>query len=540
MKNRFYRAVATGMAALMCLSMAGCGSGTTPTATMDSGAETGTAGDNTGSQGATESAETLQIELTTAPVGLHPLKTNDAPSQYLNDQIYETLYKRTQDGTAYEPLLATELPQFSEDGLTATIPLREGVTFQDGTPFTSADVAYMIDSLKDSSYGSQRPSIVESIESYECPDDHTIVLHLSYNDGVLTAKLAHSNGAIVNSKLEKEGQDFLVDPTGAGTGAYQFVSGTAGSTYTLEAYDGYWGGAPEIKEVVYSVVADEATAVARLQTGEADFCPGLSTDSYETLTGISGYTTEAADTSTVYYLQARSDATALNDLMADPEFRKAIFESIDYQTYCDTMLNGLATYSRSIVGPTLVGYTEAMDDAGVHYDPEDAKSIIQENGWEGQTVTILAATRDWQQNAAVYIQSQLSEIGLNVEIVSEEWATFLDDAKTDDYFDLVILSWSNVTGDGQQMLEPNFSTKNGTRAKYNNADFDALVDASAKTNDPEERQQYMLEAVQMIQGDYVVAPLYNPDQIFCYNSTDYGNVEIDKAGSFALKDFTIN
>ena len=542
MKKRLFKAAAAGMAFVMCLSMAGCGSGTTPTATMDAASAEGTEGsaagntaDNTGS-----SDDAFEIELTTAPVGLHPLKTNDAPSQYVAEQIYETLYLRSEDGTSYEPLLAEELPEFSEDGLTAVIHLRKNVTFQDGTPFTSADVAYMIDSLKDTSYGSQRPSIVESIESYECPDDNTIILHLAYNDGVLTAKLAHSNGAIVNSKLEKSGQDFLVDPTGAGTGPYKFVSATAGSEYTLEANEDYWGGAPAIKKVHYSIVTDESTAIARLQTGEADFCPNMSSDSFSTISSIAGYTAGNAETSTVYYLQARSDETALNDLMANPDFRKAIFESFDYQTYCDTMLNGLASYSASLVGSTLVGYTEAMEDAGVSYDPEDAKAIIEENGWTGEKVTILAATRDWQQNVAVYLQSQLQDIGLEADIISEEWATFLDDAKTDDYFDITILSWSNVTGDGQQMLEPNFSTKNGTRAKYNNADFDALVEASAKTTDLSERQQYMLEAVQMIQGDYVAEPLYNPDQIYCYNSTDYGNVNIAKDGLFYIKNFTLN
>ena len=83
-------------------------------------------------------AEHMQIELTTAPVGMHPLKTNDSPSTYVSGQVFETLYRRTVDGTAYEPLLASDMPEFSEDGLTATIPLRQDVTFQDGTAFTSA------------------------------------------------------------------------------------------------------------------------------------------------------------------------------------------------------------------------------------------------------------------------------------------------------------------------------------------------------------------------------------------------------------------
>ena len=319
---------------------------------------------------ADSNAEHMQIELSTAPVGIHPLKTNDAPSQYVNNQIYETLYHRTIDGTSFEPLLAESMPEFSEDGLTATIHLRKNVTFQDGTPFTSADVAYMIDVLKDPSYGSQRPSIVESIDSYECPDENTIVLHLLYTDGVLVAKLAHSNGAIVNSTLEKAGQDFLVDASGAGTGAYQFSSMVTGATYELKSYVNYWGGAPDIKEVTYTVVADEATIIARLQTGEADFAPVVSADSFRTISNIPGYTAVSDTASSIYYLALRSDDTALNPLMANPDFRKVILEAVDWNLFCEAMLEGNGSHSESIVGPTLVGYTPEMENAGCGYNFE--------------------------------------------------------------------------------------------------------------------------------------------------------------------------
>lgn len=522
--------------ALACAACGGSGSAET-TAGSDSTATTAAPLD----AAAAAEAEHMQIELTTSPVGMHPNKTNDAPSTYVNGQIFETLYRRTVDGTAYEPLLAAEMPEFSDDGLTATIPLRQGVTFQDGTPFTSADVAYMIDSLKDPNYGSQRPSIVESIESYECPDDNTIVLHLAYSDGVLIAKLAHTNGCIVNSALEKAGQDFMVDATGAGTGPFSFVSMVSGATYELQANENYWGGAPEVKQVTFTVVADEATAIARLQTGEADFAPVLSADSYNTISNISGYTAANEPASSIYYLALRSDDTALNPLMKESDFRKVILESVDWNAYCDAMLEGKATHSESIVGPTLVGYTPEMENAGCGYNLEDAKKLVADNGWEGQTVTMLYPSgRQWAENVFVYIQSELSKIGITVEPKPEEWATFLADAKTDNYFDFCILSWSNVTGDGQQMLEPNFSTKNGARVKYNNAEFDSYVDASAKTIVQSEREEAMLKAVQKIQGDNIVRPLYSANQIYCYNSAKYANVVLDKGGQFDLGAVTIN
>lgn len=537
---KFRKFISAAFAALMSASLIACGSSTAEPATptdAEAPAETEAAAP---AAEAAASADSINIELTTAPVGLHPLKTNDAPSTYVNGQIFETLYRRTNDGTAYDPQLAAELPEFSEDGLTATIKLREGVKFHDGTDFTADAVAYMIDSLKDENYGSQRPSIVESIDSYEIVDPLTIKLNLLYSDGVLTAKLAHTNGCIVNPELDKS-QDLLVDATGAGTGPYKYVSSTAGSTYSLEANEEYWGGAPEVKNVKFDVVADEATAVARLQTGEADLYPTIQADSFSTAAAINGYTAVSETSSAIYFLSLRSRASqAKNPNMENPEFRKAIIEAVDMPSYVTSVVGNQGTYVKSIVGPTLVGYTPEMDNANVAFNAEDAKAIIDANGWAGQEITMLVSTREWHQTVAAYVQDALSKVGITVNVVSEEWATYLADAKEDGTYDFCILSWSNVTGDGQQMLEPNFSTKNGVRTKYDNADFDAAVDASARSTVLEERQAAMLEAVNLIQGDYIVAPLYSQNTAFVYNSAKLSDVVFDKSGQFTVKDFKVN
>ncbi|MBQ9988034.1 MAG: ABC transporter substrate-binding protein, partial [Erysipelotrichales bacterium] len=334
----------------------------------------------------------FDVVVTTAPVGLHPIKTNDAPSTMVCAQIYETLYHRSYDGTTYEPLLAAEMPEFSEDGLTATIKLREGVEFHDGTPFTAEAVGYFIDATKDPAYGSMRASIVESIDSYTIVDEHTIQLHLAYADGVLIAKLAHSNAAIVNPTLDAT-QDFLVDPTGAGTGAYKYESSITGSNYVLVANENYWGGEPEVKKVNYDVIADESTAVARLQTGEADGYFTVSAQSFNTVSNIAGYTAMNEKASSIYYMALRShEETSVNPLMANVEFRTALLQALDFDTFTETMMNGLASRSNSIVGPTLVGYTEEMEQYGIAYDPEAAKATIDANGWAGETITLLTAT----------------------------------------------------------------------------------------------------------------------------------------------------
>ena len=437
------RKLSSVAALVLAVGLAGCGSAGSSTATATQGSDAGAT-----AVAAASSTDTINIELTTAPVGMHPLKTNDAASTFVTGQIFETLYRRSYDGTSYEPLLAADMPEYSEDRLTVTIPLREGVTFQDGTPFTADAVGYMIDCLKNADYGSQRPSIVSSIESYEIQDDTHIVLHLAYDDGVLVAKLAHTNGAIVNPTLDQS-KDLLVDPTGAGTGPYQYVSSVSGSSYDLAAYDGYWGGAPSVKNIHYSVVGDEATAIARLQTGEADLYPTVAIDSVSAAEQISGYTLVNQPSSATGYLALRSNAdTSVNPLMANKEFRTALLQAIDFDSYVNSVMNGAASTVRSIVAPSLVGYTAAMDDTYIAYDKEAAKAAIDANGWSGQTVTMLTSTREAHQTLAAYIQAQLADVGITLNVVSEEWATFLSDAKEDKAADMIFLTWSNVTGDG--------------------------------------------------------------------------------------------
>lgn len=508
------------LAAMMMLALAGCSSSEkkdTPAVANDG---------------------SIEVVVVTAPVGMHPLKTNDSASTYITGQVFETLYQRTLDGSSYEPELAASMPEYSEDGLTATIHLREGVKFHNGDDFTADAVGYMIDCLKDKEYGSQRPSIVASIDSYEIVDPLTIQLNLKYTDGILVASLAHTNGAIVNPALDKT-QDLLVDPTGAGTGPYKFSSAVVGSTYVLESNDDHWAGAPEVKKVTFSVVPDETSAVARMQTGEADFMPGVGSDSFKTVEAIPGVTAVSKSNSSIYYIANRSDETAKNDIMANPEFRKALFQAVDYETFVNSYFQGNATFSKSIIGPTLVGYDPSMNDNYVEFNPEEAKATIEANGWTGTELTFLCSNRDAHMQLAAYIQDNLSKVGITVNVVSEEWATFLADAKNDDYFDFVILSWSNVTGDGHQMISPNFETKNDTRVKYGSAEFDAFCDAAAKSTDPEVRKEAMMGAVALIEGtDYVASPVYSINTMYAFGPK-LASVAFDASSLFYLGQFKL-
>ena len=334
------------IAMVMCLGLlAGCDGTTTPVdpSTPNAGGET--------EGGNPEIGTMFEIALTAPFTGFDPLRTNDSASTYVNAQIYETLYRINPTTGEYDPLLAAELPEFSDDGMTVTVKLREGVKFHDGTDFNSEAVMHTFSLIKDPEFGSARASIANSIETMECPDENTIVFHLNYEDGVILAKFAHTNSAIV-SPTAQQAQDLMVNP--CGTGPYKFVSSISGSNVVLTANEEYWNGAPAIKDVTMTIIAEESTAIARMETGEADFMPNLSVEQISRVEGINGVTVATSDAAQIYYMGLRG-TSYVNPVMAEPEFRKAIAMSIDKDGYVNYMMENYATTANSVLGPKIFG-----------------------------------------------------------------------------------------------------------------------------------------------------------------------------------------
>lgn len=511
--------------------LAGCGDGTT-TPSADSAAPA--ASDNGGSSA---EGKMFNVALTAPFTGFDPLRTNDSASTYVNAQIYETLYRIDPVTGEYNCLLAAELPEFSEDGLTATVKLREGVKFHDGTDFNSEAVKYTFELIKDPDFGSARASIAGSIESMECPDDSTIVFHLSYEDGVLTAKLAHTNSAIV-SPTAQQNQDLMVDP--CGTGPYKFVSSVSGSNVVLTANEDYWGGAPTIKDVTMTIIAEESTALARLETGEADFMPNVSVESISRVESISNVTFETSDAAQIYYMLLRGDKT-VNPIMAEEEFRIALAKGIDKEGYVEYIMEGYADPAESIIGPKITGYDEEATTHNIAYDPEGAKAILDAHpGWADEEIVFLVPTTPAYQNMGEYFLANLKSAGFNnIKYESIDWSAWLTESKVDNRFDITLAAWSNVTRDGSELMEPNFHTETGSgRIRYRAEDIDTInsyIIASKTTSDMAVRTENLVAVNDLLQDKAYVQPIYHSTNMYAYN-TAYTGITRDPGGTFYLID----
>ena len=509
--------------------LAGCSGTTTSSTTAPAGTESGNE---------TAGGEMFNIALTAAFTGFDPLRTNDSASTYVNAQIYETLYRINPETGEYDPLLATELPEYSEDGLTVTVKLREGVTFHDGTPFNSEAVKYTFDLIKDPDFGSARASIASSIDTMECPDDYTIVFHLLYEDGVFTAKLAHTNSAIV-SPTAQQNQDLMVDP--CGTGPYKFVSSVSGSNVVLTRNDEYWGEAPAIKDVTMTYIADESTAVSRMETGEADFMPKISVEQLSRVENNSALTVTTSEAAQIYYMALRGDSS-VNPIMAEKDFRIALAKGIDKEGYVEYMMQGYAEVANSVIGPKIFGYDPSAEEHNIAYDPEGAKAILDEHpGWADEEITFLVPSTPVYSKMGEYFQSSLTNAGFNnVNIETMDWSAWLTESKVDGRFDITLAAWSNVTRDGTELMEPNFHSVNGQKrmraTEEDAAKLDAYIDASKTTSDTAVRTENLQACNNMLMEEGYVQPVYNSVNIFCYNNK-YTNITRDPGGAFYVMDF---
>lgn len=536
------------LALVMCVGMlAGCGGGNDGAIGGNDGAIGGDAttggdtsadaGSDTGAAANPEVGTRFEVALTAPFTGFDPLRTNDSASTYVNAQIYETLYRIDPVTGEYNPLLAAELPTFSEDGMTVTIKLREGIVFHDGTPFNSEAVMHTFNLIKDPEFGSARASIANSIESMECPDEYTIVFHLNYEDGVILAKFAHTNSAIV-SPTAQQNQDLMVQPVG--TGPYLFVSSVSGSEVVLTANENYWGGAPAIKDVRMTIISEESTAIARMETGEADFMPNLTVEQISRVDAISGVTVATSDAAQIYYMLMRP-ASYVNPVMAEPEFRQALAMAVDKEGYVTYTMEGYATVAKSVLGPKIYGYSPECENENIGYDPAGAQAILDAHpGWADEEICFLVPSTPAYQKIGEYFQANMIAAGFkNVKIESIDWSAWLTESKTENRFDITLAAWSNVTRDGSELMEPNFHSVNGAqRIKYDEADAEIIngyIEASKMTSDETVRKENLQLVNQYLQSNAFIQPIYNGTNIFCYNE-NYTGITRDPGGAFYLMD----
>lgn len=404
------------LAAVMCVGLlAGCG---------------GNPASNE-SPSASNVTETDEKVLTIATVGetttLSPLYmiADNRPTQKL---LFEGLVKYV-DGEIV-PVLAEDW-KLSEDGTQLTFYLRKGVTFHDGEPFNADAAIANIESWHiNPSFGSL-PGVV-SYTNIEAVDEYTI--RLTYD----TPYYAYINDfcwpdvcTMISPKLITQG-DFQTVNGYAGTGPYIYDEYVAGQYTTFVRNENYWGDQPYYDKIVAKYIPDNASRVQALKTGEIDLIYGsaeLSYEDYNQAIAIDGIKGEFAPSGSTI----RSIILNFNGNLSDLSVRQALACAIDKEAISEGLTDGYEPVADTIV-PDGTPYSDINGTVKYTYDVDHANELLDAAGWvmndstgirekDGVQlqVTFTVPTDDSTVGSiATLLQSQLAEVGIDVEIKSQE------------------------------------------------------------------------------------------------------------------------
>jgi peptide/nickel transport system substrate-binding protein len=324
----------------------------------------------------------------------------------------------------------------SEDGLTWTFHIREGVTWHDGEPLTARDVAYTYNRIQETHEGAFF-SYLRLVESVTAEDDTTLVIQTSKPTLQMLSILIPILPEHVWSDIpEDEAKTYENIPI-VGSGPFELVEYEPGQFARLEANEEYWAGAPKIDEIIYRVFNNQDAAVEALKAGEIDAIDALEPNLFQSLEGIETITQNAADV--IYFEEIAFNAGALqgdgHPALEDVRVRQAIAHAIDKQTLIDRVLLGYGTIGSTIVTPAAGAvHYEPTEDEVFAFDIAEANQILDDAGYldtdndgvrempdGGEPLEFRYFVRS-QNNTTVktsqFVQGWLEQIGIATEISS--------------------------------------------------------------------------------------------------------------------------
>jgi peptide/nickel transport system substrate-binding protein len=353
------------------------------------------------------------------------------------------------DQNAAYPYLLTEMPSeenggITDGGKTFTFKLRDDITWSDGEPITSADFKFTYDMLMSDSNAVATRSPYDEIATFETPDDQTVVI--TFNDSFAPWQATLFSGSasgmpiipkhILQPVFDSEGTldtaDWNKAPT-VGCGPFVFDEWQSGSFARFVANDNFWLGRPNLDELFFKFVPDDASMIAALIAGDGDVgtffaysdVPKLEEAGITILNSFSGYNEG-------WYLNMHADKG--NPALKDVKVRQALAYAFNRQKLVDDLLLGLTKVAATDwdnspwVDPSITPYP---------YDPEKAKSLLAEAGWtdtngdgtvdkDGVELVLKYGTtsREVRQNTQAVAQQDLAAVGIGTDLLSYDADTF--------------------------------------------------------------------------------------------------------------------
>lgn len=441
----------------------------------------------------------LTIGIGTDPESLDPVEASSSPAAMVMIHVTESLFDMNTEGEIV-PLLAEDY-EASEDGTEWTISLREDIEFHDGTPFNAEAVKFNLERLLDPEQEAPFRFLIDKINEVEVVDEYTVKLTTSEPFAPIINHLSHDFVSMVSpAAAEEYGDELGENPVG--TGPFVFDEWTRGEEVILTRNDNYWGEKAYLDEVTFKVVPEDSTRVVMLETGEADAIMRVPPRDVERLEGNEELTVKEVSSLRTIYMGFNNKKEPFDD----KRVRQAFNYAVDNESIVNNILQGAGRASDAPVSPGVFGYSPQEK---YEYNPEKAKELLAEAGYEdGLSVTLHHPVGRYlmDETVAQAVQSQLAEVGVDVELTTMEWVTYLETLQQppeEAEHEFYMMGWGCVTGDADYGLYPMFHSSQfppeGWELSYlDNEEADELLEKARVTPEDDVRLEAYDEAIEVI------------------------------------------
>ena len=452
---------------------------------------------------------------------LDPQKTVDSASLSVIQMINQKLFKIDNDGNII-PEIAEEVTKV--DAKTTLIKIKKDLFFSNGEPVTVDDILFSLNRAKES------PRMMQDfymIESFEKVDDTTIKVKTFYEAGNLLHKLASMGASIMNKKALEENENNII-----GSGMFKLKEWVAGDRIVLERNEYFKEANSNVKEIIIKFIPEANSRMIMLETGEVDIAEALLPLDFQKIS-------KEDDKFTTVEMQSSSNMFIGFDLrdkhLSDKRVRQAIAYAINNQDIVDSIYNGSATVATSPIPKITTGHNENSNP--YEQNIEKAKELLAEAGYPNGFDIVLNVNEDNQRvDTAVVIQDNLKAIGVNVQIKTYQWASYVAFVENPSQEKgMFLMAWNIANDDPDELLYPLYhSTQIDAHTNvifYKNEDFDSLISKARETIDKEKRIDLYKKAQDIIQEDLPHYAILYPMQNFAYKKNIKG-IEVNKRGYF--------
>lgn len=445
---------------------------------------------------------------------------------------------------AFEGLLTTdeeghyqagqaETWEVSDDGLTWTFHLRDGLKWSDGSDFTANDFVYSWKRVCDPDVAAPyAETVLGMVKGYDeamagdpdalavsAPDDKTLVVELSSPCSYFEGLAAFATlSPVKESTVEENGDAWATAPESyISNGAFKMTEWVPDSYITFEKNENYWNAdAVKLDKLTFLLIEDPNAAYSAYQSGEALMIKDVPTEEIPSLEGNDDFYIDPIIGT--YYLSLNLNLKQFQD----QRVREALSLAIDRKYVAETIMQGTYTPASNLLGEGWMDTdgSQFMDNANggkpyidvENYDAnlEKAKQLMADAGYpngEGfPTITYSTNDAGYHIPLAEYLQKAWAELGITVEVDKVEWSSFTPQRRSGD-FEIARNGWVGDYSDPSNMLDLFCTTNGNNDGKYSNADYDAAMELSRTTLDATERSQALHEAEDIIMEDAGCIPV---------------------------------